>query len=238
MSTAAPHKTAIQRWSLSRPVALALEHRLLSTKTTFFHYPCGRGRELRRLHQLGVPVSGWAPAFFPDEDRTPADEVNLGYVVNVIEDLEERPVALRPAWEVAHKLLIVSARLARDTRTVTADYQGDGIVTCNRTFQKFFARDKLRAWIQSTTRRSCVAAAPEGCARQLAGTIDGVIANLRRWTELSPPGGLAPRPPRRVDTTGWVRSVIMSHLAVFRRLNSADGLLGFYTKDTNPSLPS
>ena len=30
MSTAAPHKTAIQRWSLSRPVALALEDGLFS----------------------------------------------------------------------------------------------------------------------------------------------------------------------------------------------------------------
>ena len=160
MSTAAPHKTAIQRWSLSRPVALALEDGLLSTKTTFFDYGCGRGGDLKRLHQMGVPVSGWDPAFFPDEDRTPADVVNLGYVVNVIEDLEERAVALRAAWELAQKLLVVSARLEWEARTVAGDFQGDGIVTRHRTFQKFFAQDELRAWIQSTTGRSCVAAAP------------------------------------------------------------------------------
>ena len=129
MSTAGPHKTAIQRWSLSRPVALALEDGLLSTKTTFFDYGCGRGGDLQRLHKMGVPVSGWDPAFFPDEERTPADVVNLGYVVNVIEDPEERAVALCAAWELAQKLLIVSARLQWEARTLVGDFQGDGIVT-------------------------------------------------------------------------------------------------------------
>ena len=160
MSTAGPHKTAIQRWSLSRPVALALEDGLLSTKTRFFDYGCGRGGDLQRLHKMGVPVSGWDPAFFPDEERTPADVVNLGYVVNVIEDPEERAVALCAAWELAQKLLIVSARLQWEARTIVGDFQGDGIVTRKRTFQKFFAQDELRDWIQSTIGRSSVAAAP------------------------------------------------------------------------------
>ena len=160
MSTAGPHKTAIQRWSLSRPVALALEDGLLSTKTTFFDYGCGRGGDLQRLHKMGVPVSGWDPAFFPDEERTPADVVNLGYVVNVIEDPEERALALCAAWELAQKLLIVSARLQWEARTIVGDFQGDGIVTRKRTFQKFFAQDELRDWIQSTIGRSSVAAAP------------------------------------------------------------------------------
>ena len=160
MSTAGPHKTAIQRRSLSRPVAQALEDGLLSMKTTFFDYGCGRGGDLLRLHKMGVPVSGWDPAFFPDEERTPADVVNLGYVVNVIEDPEERAVALCAAWNLAQKLLIVSARLEWEARTVVGDFQGDGIVTRKRTFQKFFAQDELREWIQSTVGRSCVAAAP------------------------------------------------------------------------------
>ena len=160
MSITGAHKTAIQRWSLSRPVALALEDGLLSTKTTFFDYGCGRGGDLKRLHKMGVPVSGWDPAYFPDEERTPADVVNLGYVVNVIEDLEERAVALCAAWELAQKLLIVSARLEWEAQNVAGNFQGDGIVTSKRTFQKFYAQDELRDWIQATTGRSCVAAAP------------------------------------------------------------------------------
>ena len=160
MSTVGAHKTAIQRWSLSRPVALALDDGLLSTETTFFDYGCGRGGDLKRLHKMGVPVAGWDPAFFPDEERTPADVVNLGYVVNVIENPEERTVALCAAWTLAQKLLIVAARLEWETRTVAGDFQGDGIVTRKRTFQKFFAQDELRDWIRSTVGRPCVAAAP------------------------------------------------------------------------------
>ena len=150
----------MQRWSLSRPVSLALEDGLLSKKTTFFDYGCGRGGDLLRLHKMGVSVSGWDPAFFPDEERTPADVVNLGYVVNVIEDPEERAVALCAAWDLAQKLLIVSARLEWEARTVAGDFHGDGIVTRKRTFQKFFAQDELRDWIQSIIGSSCVAAAP------------------------------------------------------------------------------
>ena len=160
MSTTGAHKTAIQRWSLSRPVALALEDGLISTETTFFDYGCGRGGDLKRLHKLGVTVAGWDPAFFPDEKRTPADVVNLGYVVNVIEDLEERAVALYAAWELAQKLLVVSARLEWEAQTVTGDFQGDGIVTSKRTFQKFYAQDELRDWVQAVTGQACVAAAP------------------------------------------------------------------------------
>ena len=160
MITTGAHKTAIQRWSLSRPVSLAMDDGLLSTETTFFDYGCGRGGDLLRLHKMGVPVSGWDPAFFPDEDRTPADVVNLGYVVNVIEDPEERAVALFAAWELAQKLLVVSARLDWETRTVAGTFQGDGIVTRTQTFQKFFAQDELRDWIQAVTGRPCVAAAP------------------------------------------------------------------------------
>ena len=188
MSTTGAHKTAIQRWSLSRPVALALEDGLLSTKTTFFDYGCGRGGDLKRLHKIGVPVSGWDPAYFPDEERTPADVVNLGYVVNVIEDLEDRAVALWAAWELAQKLLIVSARLEWEARTVAGNFQGDGIVTSKRTFQKFYAQDELRDWIQTTTGRSCVAAAP-GVFYVFRETSDEQAFTANRLTQ-----------PRRVPT--------------------------------------
>ena len=188
MITTGAHKTAIQRCTLSRPVSLALADGLLSTETTFFDYGCGRGGDLLRLHKMGVPVSGWDPAFFPDEDRTSADVVNLGYVVNVIEDPEERAVALCAAWELAQKLLVVSARLEWEARAVDGDFQGDGIVTRKRTFQKFFAQDELRDWIQSTTGRACVAAAP------------GVFYVFRETSEEQTFVAGRLTPPRRVPT--------------------------------------
>ena len=160
MSRSTAAKTAISRWSISRPVALALEDGLISKETTFFDYGCGRGGDIRRLHDMGIEVSGWDPAYFPEEERTPADVVNLGYVINVIEDLEERAVVLYAAWSLAKRVLIVSARLEWEARQIAGDYQGDGIVTRKRTFQKFYTQEELRDWIKAVLDHDVVAAAP------------------------------------------------------------------------------
>ena len=153
-------KTAISRWSLSRPVALGVEDGLISKKRSFFDYGCGRGGDIRRLYDMGIEVSGWDPAYFPEEERTPADVVNLGYVTNVIEDLEERAVVLYAAWSLARRLLIVSARLDWEAGQVAGNYQGDGIVTRKQTFQKFYTQEELRDWIRTVLDHDVVAAAP------------------------------------------------------------------------------
>ena len=150
----------MKRLSLSRPIALALEDGLISKSDSFFDYGCGRGGDLLYLHKLGFSVSGWDPAFFSDEERQPADVVNLGYVVNVIEEPAERAVVLGAAWALAQRVLIVSARLEWDARNLTGSFQGDGIVTRKQTFQKFYTQEELRGWIDSTLSVKSVAAAP------------------------------------------------------------------------------
>ena len=160
MSATRADRTAIRRTALSRPVALALDDGIISAERTFFDYGCGRGDDLLRLHKLGITVSGWDPAFFPDEERTPADVVNLGYVVNVIEDPAERVVVLGAAWELARKVLVVSARLDWEATDTAVDFQGDGILTRKRTFQKFFTQEELRDWVERALHRLPVAAAP------------------------------------------------------------------------------
>ena len=160
MSTTRADRTAIRRHALSRPVALAVDDGLVRQDRTFFDYGCGRGDDLLRLHGMGIPVSGWDPAFFPDEERTPSDVVNLGYVVNVVEDPDERAVVLAAAWELARQVLVVSARLDWEAAGAAVDFQGDGVVTGRRTFQKFFRHEELRAWIERVLHRRPVAAAP------------------------------------------------------------------------------
>ena len=160
MSGVVPHRTAMKRLSLSRPTALLLEDGLISKNGTFFDYGCGRGGDLLHLHKLGFSVSGWDPAFFPDEERVPADVVNLGYVVNVIEDPVERTIVLGAAWDLTKRVLVVSARLEWDARNLTGNFRGDGIVTRKSTFQKFYTQEELRGWIDSTLSVQSVAAAP------------------------------------------------------------------------------
>ena len=150
----------MKRRSLSRPVAVALQDGLISKKGTFFDYGCGRGDDLLYLHKLSFSVSGWDPVFFPYEDRKRADVVNLGYVVNVIEDPAERAVALGAAWKLTERVLVVSARLEWDARNLTGNFRGDGIITKRGTFQKFYTQEELRNWIDATLSVKSVAATP------------------------------------------------------------------------------
>ena len=96
----------------------------------------------------------------PDGCLEPADVVNLGYVVNVIDDPAERIDTLRRAWQFARCALMVSSRLSHEQRAVEGANCGDGIVSRHGTFQKFFGQGELRAWIDSTLAVSSVAAGP------------------------------------------------------------------------------
>jgi hypothetical protein len=104
------HRTAIARSDLSRPVALVRGDGLLTPETTFFDYGCGRGGDLHRLAVLGHNVAGWDPVFRPDGEIRPSDIVNLGFVINVIEDPIERAQALLRAWTLTRSVLVVAAR--------------------------------------------------------------------------------------------------------------------------------
>lgn len=156
----ARHKTALVRGSLSRPLALASADGLLQPGKTVFDYGCGRGDDLRYLRQLGYEADGWDPAHRPDTERLPADVVNLGYVVNVIESQGERATVLRSAWELARNLLVVSARMTWDARNLSGRPLGDGLVTRTGTFQKFFTQPELANWVEETLGVRPLAAAP------------------------------------------------------------------------------
>jgi DNA phosphorothioation-associated putative methyltransferase len=79
--------------------------------------------------------------------HTPADVVNLGYVINVIEDTAERREALINAWKLAQKVLIVAAQVLIDDRTRGVIAYGDGIITRRNTFQKYYEQEELKFYI-------------------------------------------------------------------------------------------
>ena len=84
------HRTAIRRYRMSRPVRRALAEGLITAGRTFFDYGCGYGEDLQLLEGQGIHTEGWDPHYRPSATLRPADVVNLGYVLNVIEDKEER----------------------------------------------------------------------------------------------------------------------------------------------------
>jgi DNA phosphorothioation-associated putative methyltransferase len=141
------HRAAIARIDLSKPVRLAIESAILSKDTTFFDYGCGYGGDVERTRNQGYISAGWDPYYQPHTRLTPADIVNLGYIINVIEDPAERREALLKAWELTQKVLIVAAQVLIDDRTSGQIAYGDGIVTRRNTFQKYYEQEELKAYI-------------------------------------------------------------------------------------------
>ena len=124
---------------------------LLARDTTFFDYGCGRGEDLELLTAEGFTCSGWDPAFRPEATRQEADVVNLGYVINVIEDIEERAATIRKAWALCRTVLAVSAQvIVRGRGKDTVEF-GDGVLTSAGTFQRFFEQGELKTYLESET---------------------------------------------------------------------------------------
>jgi DNA phosphorothioation-associated putative methyltransferase len=143
------HKTAIRRADLSRPMRLALNDGLIMPAATVFDYGCGHGQDIELLAAQGIACAGWDPAFRPDVTKEPADVVNLGFVLNVIENVEERVRALREAWGLAHRLLVVAAQVKEAGKGQTQLPFGDGVLTGRGTFQKFFGQGELKAFLEA-----------------------------------------------------------------------------------------
>ncbi|GBE65150.1 hypothetical protein MFM001_16120 [Mycobacterium sp. MFM001] len=154
------HRTALSRSALSRPFAVAEADQLLDRSRSIFDYGCGRGDDLRHLKALGYDVEGWDPTHRSSSCRRESDIVNLGYVINVIENLDERAQTLRSAWALARHLLVVSSRLTWDARDLAGQPFGDGILTRSGTFQKLYEQQELATWIENTLGTRPYAAAP------------------------------------------------------------------------------
>ncbi len=135
----------MRRYSLSRPLALAMSHRLISPSRKVLDYGCGRGTDIRLLQKAGIEATGWDPHFRPDDQLRPADCVNLGYVLNVIEDPAERAATLHNAFQLAEKVLIVAVRV--DQALGDAPGFGDGVLTKVGSFQKLYTQQECKDYL-------------------------------------------------------------------------------------------
>jgi hypothetical protein len=142
------HKTAIHRGDLSRPMKRALQDGLIGPAVSVFDYGCGHGHDVDFLQGQGIACTGWDPVFRPGPPRCPADVVNLGYVLNVIEDSGERAATLRQAWQLCRNLLVVAAQVDVAGRGQQRVEFGDGILTPLGTFQKFYRQDELKEYLE------------------------------------------------------------------------------------------
>jgi hypothetical protein len=138
------HKTALTRYELSKPVKSLLEYGLLKTGRTFFDYGCGQGADVRGLQALGYDADGWDPVFRREAGKREADLVNLGYVLNVIEDPAERLESLADAYRHTKRVLVVSTMISETVETGRCAQFNDGVLTKRNTFQKYFEQQELQ----------------------------------------------------------------------------------------------
>ncbi|MEO2031649.1 MAG: DNA phosphorothioation-associated putative methyltransferase, partial [Planctomycetaceae bacterium] len=154
------HKAAIRRSDFSRPIKCLWRDQLLTTDRTLFDYGCGHGDDIAALRDDGVACDGYDPVLRPNVTPVESDIVNLGYVLNVIEDQGERRQTLAKAWNLAQRLLCVSARVVMNAPSGREVEYGDGLVTSIDTFQKYFSQSELRGYIEETLGAEALPAAP------------------------------------------------------------------------------
>jgi DNA phosphorothioation-associated putative methyltransferase len=155
----ARHRTALARRNLSQPMALMLRLGMLPDEGTVFDYGCGQGDDITILQTNGYQAFGWDPHFNKDGERRPADIVNLGFVLNVIENPLERVETLRAAWSFVRKALIVSVMVRATEGGAWRPYK-DGVVTTRGTFQKYFSSAELRGLVEAALGQAPITLAP------------------------------------------------------------------------------
>lgn len=155
----ARHLTALARYGFSAPVHALARFGFFSKDWTFFDYGCGRGDDIRGLQANGVQAAGWDPYYAPAEERKAADIVNLGFVLNVIEDRAERDAALRSAFALTRRLLAVSVMLVNGTAPNGRPY-GDGFMTQRGTFQRYYTQMEFKVYLKETLGHAVILVAP------------------------------------------------------------------------------
>lgn len=200
----ARHLTALKRTSLSAPIQALLRRGFLKQGDSFFDYGCGRGDDVVALRDIGVLATGWDPYFARDEEKRRAAVVNLGFVINVIEDRDERDAAVREAFSLAEQVLSVAAMLAHRAPIGGRPY-ADGLLTSRRTFQRYFSQSQLRDYIEEVLGEEPVAIAPgiffvfknKELEHQLLRVrySTPILVRGRREVETKPP-----KPPRAIET--------------------------------------
>ena len=156
---ASRHLTALVRYGFSAPVQSLARYGFLNGAQSLFDYGCGRGDDVRGLLENGLTAAGWDPYYAPDSPVRTADIVNLGFVINVIEDFDERLDALTRAWSLAERLLVVSVMLSNQNDPRGEGFR-DGVMTQRRTFQKYFTQSEIKEFLEQVLDEEAIAVAP------------------------------------------------------------------------------
>jgi len=132
-------------------------HNYLNGEYTVLDYGCGKGDDVRELEAHGIDVIGYDPVHRSEVKLTKKDIVNLGFVLNVIEERIERTETLKKAFSYSKKLLIASVMIASENHIQKFKPYKDGIITHRNTFQKYYSQGEIRYYIEETLKQPAIA---------------------------------------------------------------------------------
>ncbi|MGO3645256.1 MAG: DNA phosphorothioation-associated putative methyltransferase, partial [Pseudoalteromonas sp.] len=144
------HLTAINRDRLSAPFQKLAKYGYLNGDYSILDYGCGLADDATELEAHGLNINAWDPVHRPNGNKQTSDIVNLGFVLNVIEDQQERKETLKAAYQHTKKLLLVSVMLANEAKQEHFKQYKDGVITKWNTFQKYYSQAQIRTYIEQT----------------------------------------------------------------------------------------
>jgi DNA phosphorothioation-associated putative methyltransferase len=153
------YRTALTRYALSKPMQLLAKHDFLEGKHTIFDYGCGKGSDVDLLRQNNLIANGWDPHFCPDNPKYSADIVNLGFVINVIEDKTERMEAVLNAYQLCTQFLCAAVMLGEQS-SERGRLFSDGVLTSRNTFQRYYSQEEFREYLRHLLDEDPVAVGP------------------------------------------------------------------------------
>lgn len=230
-------RTAIARQRLSMPARVALDDAVIAPDASVLDYGCGRGDDVRHLSALGMSAQGWDPHYRPEPPPVPADVVLLTYVLNVIEDLDERKATLAAALGLARRCLVVSIRLRWEESSIRGSDHHDGVLTSRGTFQALHRPEEFRLWTHMVAGIRPVSPCPEVVYlfTDAATRTSHIHRRYRRVLDEDP--GLDPlqrlsghllafgRPPRPYEAPDLVEQLLATYGTMHRALIAANQLM-------------
>jgi DNA phosphorothioation-associated putative methyltransferase len=151
-------KTATGRTRFSHPMRIALEQLLIRTDSQVLDFGCGRGGDVQRLNSIGsIKANGFDPYYAPSTSLIRDTEiVSLIYVLNIIENEQERAEVLRYCWDLTARAMIVAVRPRASDDLPEA-------ITSIGTFQKYYTPPDLHQYLVQTLGEKVSISYPAPC---------------------------------------------------------------------------
>ncbi len=207
------HKTAIDRNQLSAPMKILAKHDYLDGTYSILDYGCGKGDDIRELEAHNIDCIGWDPVHQPENDLENCDIVNLGFVINVIEDRIERVETLKRAYSYTDKILVVTVMIAGDSVISQFKPYKDGVITSRNTFQKYYNQSEFKYFLEESLKESAIAVG-QGIFLVFKDKIEEQNFLLKRlhikrdWNQISK---RIPTSPKKIVT----KDIIEKHIELF-----------------------